>query len=346
MSLAIEIMNPIDYPGWDELLLSTKDYSFFHSSAWSRVLCESYNYKPLYFTIIDQNKLLLLIPLMEVRSLLTGRRGVSLPFSDICEPIISQDTPFEDAIKYIIEYGKGSKWNYIEFRGGNGFSNSVSSSSYFYEHTLNLKKNENQMLSLFRDTTKRNIQKAVSAGIEVKICNSLESIKGYYRLHCITRKRHGLPPQPFYFFRKVFENVIAKDSGLIILAFYKKKNIAGAVYFHLGEKALFKYGASDKNYQNLRPNNLVMWEAIKWYAQQGFKEFSFGRTEPENEGLRQFKSGWGTEERPVKYYRYDIAQDVYLNNCQKESTFYNRLFKKMPVSMLRIFGSLLYKHMA
>jgi len=50
---------------------------------------------------------------------------------------------------------------------------------------------------------------------------------------------------------------------MVVLASFDQENVAGAIYFHLGEKAVFKYGASDKKFQHLRANNLVMWEAIK-----------------------------------------------------------------------------------
>ena len=85
-NLHLQIINPLEYPGWDELLLGTDGYSLFHSSSWARVLHESYRYKPLYFTCIENGKLSALIPMMEVISFLTGRRGVSLPFTDCCQP--------------------------------------------------------------------------------------------------------------------------------------------------------------------------------------------------------------------------------------------------------------------
>src|SRR3990172_8371413 len=85
----LKVINPLDYPEWDKLLLSTRDYSFFHSSAWARVLHESYGYRPLYFTSIDNGILLSVIPIMEINSIFTGKRAVSLPFTDYCEPIIT-----------------------------------------------------------------------------------------------------------------------------------------------------------------------------------------------------------------------------------------------------------------
>ena len=63
--------------------------------------------------------------------------------------------------------------------------------------------------------------------------------------------------------------------GFIVLGSYRGAAIAANVYFHFGDQVIYKYGASDKTYQHLRANNLVMWEAIKWACDKGYKAFSF-----------------------------------------------------------------------
>ena len=117
------------------------------------------------------------------------------------------------------------------------------------------------------------------------IQNTLESVKEFYKLQCITRKIHGLPPQPLYFFKKIYEHIISQKKGFVALATHNNNVIAGAVFFQFGHKAIFKYGASNPRYLYLRPNNLVMWEAIKWHCQNGIKTFDFGRTELKHKGL-------------------------------------------------------------
>ena len=340
----LEILNPLEYPGWDELLLTHEDYSFFHTSAWARVLSESYKYKPLYFTSINNGKLSALIPVMEINSFLTGRRGVSLPFTDFCQPIVSDEAQFKETIRQIIEYGKMARWKYIEWRGGESYFQRTQPSLSYYGHALELVPNENELLSSFRESTKRNIKKALKQGVEVIISNSLQSMKDFHRLNCITRKHHGLPPQPLFFFKKVFEHVISRNLGFVALAYHSKRVIASAIYFIFGDKAIYKYGASDRNFQHLRPNNLVMWEAIKWSAQNGFKSFNLGRTEPENDGLLQFKRGWGTKQQNINYYKYDLANQAYSKNNYKVDVF-SGLFRKMPTPFLNVLGVLFYKHM-
>ncbi len=282
---------------------------------------------------------------MEVNSFLTGKRGVSLPFTDYCQPILSDKTDFQEIIDDLITYGKKAGWKYIEWRGGEAYFQDMTPSSFYYGHTLDLTDNEQDLLSSFRSSTKRNIKKAISEGVNVEICNSMESVRAFYRVNCITRKHHGLPPQPFLFFKKIFDHVISKGHGLLVLATYAKRVIAGAVYFHIGNKAIYKYGASDKKYQRLRPNNLVMWEAIKWFARKDLRTLSFGRTDPENEGLLQFKRGWGTMEHTIRYYKYDLAKKAFIEKDKTLKTSYG-LFKKMPSPLLKLAGSLLYRHVA
>ena len=360
--MLLEIIDPTQYPGWDELLLSTPGSSFFHSSAWARVLAESYGYKPFYFSEPGDGRFRILIPVMEVDSLLTGKRGVSLPFTDYCQPLMDEDLSFHDLFNQIVEFGRKRGWKYIEMRGGEKYLNpspstpvprppslatdpsSLVSFCTYLGHTLDLTVGEEKLFSGFRDSTRRNIKKAAAQGVKVSISNDLEGIREFYRLNRMTRKTHGLPPQPLSFFLKVYAYVIFKGLGFVALASHEGGNIAGAVFFHFGDRGVYKYGASNRKYQELRANNLVMWEGIRRIRQNGFKSLCFGRTEEDNQGLIQFKSGWGTKEQEIRYHRYDLEKGAFVSGSSKITGFHNEILKRMPVSILTPIGNLLYKH--
>lgn len=343
--MRLDIVNPADWPHWDELVLATDGYSFFHSADWAQVLCATYNYKPAYFTLHGEGKLQALIPFMEVKSFLTGRRGVSLTFTDYCEPLVENQEVFNILLTHIIDYAKKSAWKHIDFRGGQQFLPNMPVCANYLGHTLVLSENEQDLLSTFRDSTRRNIRKAIDEGVETKIYTSQQSVRDFYRLHCLTRKRHGLPPQPFHFFRNIYDCVISRNHGFVVLASYNKKIIAGAVYFHFGTKGLYKFGASDTAYQHLRANNLVMWEAIKWFANNGYSTFCFGRTDHSNEGLRQFKKGWGAVENNINYYRYNVGEGTFVTEGVGVKAQYSKYFGIMPNPMLKMIGNILYRHM-
>ncbi len=339
----VQLINPLNVENWNELLLSHPEYSFFHTSNWAKVLIETYNYSPQYLAAYNSDKSLSsLIAFMEIASFLTGRRGVSLPFSDYCEPICEDN--FTDLFDEVMEIGRKKKWKSIEFRGGDKFFHDIEPSSYYYHHKLDLTRGQEEIFAGFSSNNKRNIKKAQRENVKIDFLNTREATDKFYLLNCITRKKHGLPPQPYSFFINIYKYILAQDLGFIVLASHENRVIASAVYLHFGSKALYKFGASDTSFQLVRPNNLIMWEAIKYFIDKGFSEFSFGKTEPENTGLRQFKLGWGTKEDKIFTYKYNLAENKFIANPDQTSGIHTKIFSKLPIPLLKLVGALTYRH--
>ena len=139
---------------------------------------------------------------------------------------------------------------------------------------------------------------------------------------------------------------MSNNLGHIITARFSGNIIAASMYFHFGDRVVYKFGASDMAYQHLRANNLVMWSAIVHYAQRGYRLLDLGKTEVQNEGLRKYKLAWGAHERIINYHKYDLTKNEFVVAHTKEQGWYNHIFRKMPIPMLRMVGSILYKHAA
>ena len=339
-----QIINPTEIENWDDQVNELPGSSFFHGRAWAKVLAESYGYRPVYFTE-RKGSLAAVISMMEVSSFLTGKRAVSLPFTDYCEPLVPHTEVSKVLFEAIVQEGKKRQWKYIELRGGTDFLGDGPASAWFYRHTLDLSPGDAKLFKGLRDSTRRNIKKAEKEGVTVRFETTPEALREFYRLNCLTRREHGLPPQPWQFFEHLHEEILAKGMGSVALADYKGNTIAANVYLHANGEAIYKYGASDKAHQNLRANNVLMWESIKLYAGKGFKSLCFGRSEPENEGLRQFKTGWGADEQVINYYRYDMAANAFVPGKKTVSNRANQVFSRMPVPALKAIGGLLYRHM-
>lgn len=339
------LINPVEQENWNNLLLNTPGCSFFHTADWADVLKRSYNYQPFYFCKQMDDKMDCLLPVMEVASPLTGKRGACLPFTDFCEPLASNSNQFRELIRRAMELGRKHKWKYLEIRGGEKYLAEEKPSQVFWGHELDLSSGHRILFAGLRDSTRRNIKKAQKEKVKVHISSTLNAMKEFCRLNIMTRKEHGLPPQPYKFFHNLYDLVIARNMGFIVLASFDKRIIAANVYFHFADKVIYKYGASDKYYQRLRANNLLMWESIKWSCDNGFKSLCFGRTEPENEGLRQFKNGWSTREYIINYYKYDLQKDAFVEETDSIRPFLKKILGKLPLPVLKTMGKVLYRHM-
>ena len=335
--------NPLDISNWNELVLEHPGYSFFHTKEWAKVLSVTYDYKPIYFCILKDNRLVSAIPTMLVKSIFTGKRLVSLPYTDRCEPLINSSEDTDELKNDILKYCKENKINRIEFR--------ASARLFQYEppaHTdlyylLDLHRSEDEIFRSFSENTRRNIKKAIKNSVQVFKQNNEEGLRLFYSMLCKTRKRHGIPPQPFSFYKNFYRQIILKNAGDIRLAQSENKIIAGAIFMHIGKRAIFKYGASDTVFKNSGANHFIMWEAIKEYNRLGYEELDLGRTEKGNEGLKRYKLGFDTKEGLIHRDILDVKSKKPILTKIKASDF-NKAFSKLPVTVLRLIGKLTYKH--
>ena len=195
-SLQMRILDPVNDPGWDHVVALHRDAGCFHTSAWAKVLHQTYNHHPFYLQFSRRRRLAALIPLMEVRSPFTGRRGVCLPFSDACEPLIFDPEAVDLVRDRLVRFARERRWKHLEIRGGKFFQAAPSSVEKFYGHTLDLRRGAEELAARFASPVRRAIRKAERSGVKAVVARNRAAMNDFYRLHVQTRRRHGLPPQP------------------------------------------------------------------------------------------------------------------------------------------------------
>lgn len=343
--MAIRLIDPLSDPTWDAFVASHPDGSFFQTSAWARLLIDSYGFKPVYCAAFDADKIIAAIPFMEVRDLLRRKTGVSLPFSDHCQPLYDNEAAFNALFNFAVETAETNKWQSLIIYGNAPFKENIQNFSYYYRHLLRLAGDEKTLFGNFRKNTRRNIKRAIKENVEVSFETSFNAIEEFYRLNCLTRKRHGLPSQPMFFFKNIYNTIISQGHGLVALGRYNGNPIAASIFLHFGKKAFFKYGASDKRYNNTCANYLVMWEAIRRYRAHGYNTFCFGKTEVQHKGLLQFKTGWGAEQQVINTYRYNVRKRTFVRSSLKTAGVFKIVIRRLPMPVLKIISLLIYKYM-
>ena len=338
-------LDPLSDPRWDRLAASHPDCDIFHSSGWARVLCRTYRHRPFYLHFSKGSGTMALVPLMEVTSFLTGRRGVSLPFSDYCTPLLFNESVQSAVVSKLSQLAITRNWKFLEVRSTTKPSTTATPAATFYAHKIDLSPGTDHLFARFKSPVRRAIRKAVGSGVTVEITRSRESLSTFYELHVRTRRRHGSPPQPTKFFQNIYEELIQKKLGFVALAHSASQPIAAAVFFQRGEKALYKYAASDERYQELRGNDLVMWEGINFLVQGGARTLHLGRTAIENDGLRRFKAGWNATEETLHYFRFDVSRNSWLNTVDLPRTAHKQVFGRLPLKLNQLAGSMIYPHL-
>ena len=343
----LQSIDPLDEAGrWDELVRKHPQASIFHSSAWARVLWETYRFRPFFYAEAarEEKQAPAILALVEAESWVTGRRGVSAPFADECSILPSSNVSIPKAWDFALRVGEKRNWRTIEVRGVS--EESLGMSLEFYQHTLPLFGGAARVFEGFDSSVRRAIRKAERSGIITTIERTEEAMRTYYQLHCLTRKKHGLPPQPLRFFLEIWRQIVAPGLGFVTIARLGKNAVAGAVFFEFQRRALYKYGASDPAADCLRPSNHAMWSGISELCERGATELSFGRSSLHNSGLRQYKLGWGSQESRLRYTKWNFGTNRFVQETDRSTGWQNAFFRKCPKAAARMIGRFIYPHIA
>jgi hypothetical protein len=342
----VEIIDPLKRADWDSLVDGLPESTVFHGSGWARVLRETYGHNPIYFCRFDGARLVQALPFMDVSSRWTGRRGVSLPFTDACALLVAEDADCSGLYREAMRCGKEWQWKYMECRNCDPAWQGAIPSLEFYGHVIDLKPGVDLLFKGLEGSIRRGVRKAEAAGLTVEFATDRESIRTFYRLLCGTRRRHGLPPQPFRFFENIQRHILGMGRGFVVTTRLGNRPAGAGVFFYRGRGALYKFGASDFDMQQHRPNNLLMWAAMRRCAEQGISTLNLGRTSLSNEGLRRFKLGFGAVEEKMQYAKYDFASQQFVLAVDRVHGWFNRVFASMPLPVLRLAGAALYPRLS
>ncbi len=341
---SVALVDPLLDAAWERSLDAFPDATSFHSAAWLRVLAETYAFRPLGLLAMRGEAVVGCLPLVEAKTWLTPRRGISLPFTDECR-ILGDAAARTALVERALAESEARGWRYCEFRDPGAMAESTPARDEFFGHELRLEQDQAAVFARLDGAVRQAVRKAERGGLRIEFSSGAEAMRDYYALHCLTRQRHGTPPQPFAFFANLRRHVLAAGAGQVVSARHGDRVVASAVFLHRGRHAIYKFGASDEAFQSLRANNLVMWNAIAWYSERGYETFDFGRTDTANEGLRRYKRSWGAAERRVRYYRFD-RRTRRCTAARPGGGWAARIVRRLPRPVARLIGLALYRHAA
>jgi len=344
-------IQPLEDSRWSRFLERHPDSSVFHTTAWLSALQRTYDYQPIAFTTSApgtelQNGLVACY----VDSWLTGRRMVSLPFSDHCELLMDNPISRSAVLSSVQRELHARKLGYIELRPLAEFTSTgpLFQSNYeFLTHRIDLSPSLEALFhACHKDSTQRKIRRATREGLIYEEGRSEQLLDAFYELLLLTRRRHQIPPQP----KLWFQSLIATfgEDLKIRVALKDRTPVASILTLSHKRTLVYKYGCSDPQFNNLGGMHLLFWTSIEEAKRNGMEVFDLGRSETDNPGLITFKDRWGSTRSTLTYSRL-AASGKFKNHYRpsgpdSRSRLMKRIFSHLPNRLQYSVGNLLYKH--
>ncbi len=341
MNSRITFIDPSD-ERWMELVIGAPGASVFHHPAWMGVLAECYGYRPFVAAIVDAGGVVNAgLPMMEVSSPLTGRRWVSLPFTDHCAPLYRSAQALEALVSGLAALAEERDTPRMEMRS-NVLEAIGTPMGRYVLHTLCLTSNVEQVACRLHRTHRYSVAQAVKKGVRVVLGDRREDVAAFYELHVRTRRRHGVPVQPWLYFERLGE-MLEQGLGMVLRAHHDGECVAAAVLLRWQQTLIYKYAASNTAGQELCANHMIVDAAIRWGCEHGYRTLDMGRSEIESTGLREFKARWGAEETALTYSAL-AAQPSLSPGNGKLARALQIVIQSSPPWVCRTAGELLYRH--
>jgi hypothetical protein len=345
--MSIYQLDPIRDLRWPELLERDSRASVFHTRGWLEALRRSYGYDPVVLTpSAPHQELTNGIVFCRVNSWMTGRRIVSLPFSDHCEPIVNSPDEGSEILSFLREEVESQRLRYVEIRPLNPILEAATGScesGKFYFHRVSLRAGIDEIFrGLHKDSIRRKIQRADREGLVYEKGNDQVLLGKFYRLFVMTRRRHGLPPSPLHWFRNLL--ACLGEKAQIRIASRDGLPVAGIFTLTHKNTIVYKYGGSDMGSSNLGGTPFLFWRTMVEAKAEGLQELDLGRSDLDNEGLITFKERLGGVRSELVYRR--LSRKAMQPSCEGwQSRVAKRMFAYASDPVRIQVGNLLYRHL-
>jgi hypothetical protein len=343
--LSVYLIDPLQDERWNELLVRHRGASIFHTRGWLQALSRTYGFAPIVLSTSPPNQDLENgLVLCPVNSRLTGKRLVSVPFSDHCEPLVSTPEELAELKDCLVGWKNKNGWGYIEIRPVCQLDSQAASpfvkAKEFVLHRLKLDSAISEIFQGFhKDSVQRKIRRAEREELEYEEGRSDALLQKFYYLLLKTRRRQQSLPQPLDWFRNLIDTL--GDLLKIRIVSRGEVTFASILTIRCKNSLVYKYGCSDSRYNNLGGTHLLFWRAIQEAKTAGLQEFDFGRSDIGAPGLITFKDRWGAARQTLTYWNYPGAHSHFLPVVQ---SLVRPLLKVAPDLLLRLAGTLLYRH--
>lgn len=339
-------LDPLRDPRWRGLVERHPLASVFHTPGWLDALKRTYGYEPCALTTAPPGEELTDgLVFCRINSYLTGRRAVSLPFSDHCEPLATDPSSQQALIQALLDEQAARHWKYIEVRPRREFAGlpyGLGPGKSYCFHALDLTSGEKELFSAFhKDCTQRKIRRAEREKLEYREGRSPDLLDMFYRLFVMTRQRQRVLPQPFTWFQNLADCL--GPSLQVRVALYNGRPTASILTLRFKDQLVYKYGCSDAQSSSLGGTQWLFWKAIQEAKALGLRELDLGRTDWDKPGLITFKDRLGAKNARLTYWQFPVPTAGPESRSRWRRVAMSVL-QYLPSSIFAATGRVLYRH--
>ena len=343
MSIEVKTCRPEDAASWNNYVLKAHSGTIFHRFEWRNIIASAYGYDALQLMALQDNNIVGVLPLFDIRSPLLGRSLIATAFT-VGGGVLFESEDARDALFHEAEkLGRERRAKYVEIRSdaGGAATGWVSKTERYAGFEMSLIDDTDAALKAVPRKRRAELRKALAFQKNDQLSIRYNaSVDEFYELYAVSLRNHGTPVFPKKYIAALaaelcedLEFSIVESAGEAIVAL---------LTFYDGEYARPYFIGARENARRLRAQEFAYWMTMRRASERGCTKFDFGRSKIDS-GPYKFKKLWGCEPKTLSYqYRLlamDALPDVNPNNPKFE--LFSSAWKKLPMPIANFAGPFL-----
>lgn len=341
-SVAVVSDSAVSDVAWDSYASSRSDSSLYHLHGWKDVIERTFGHRTIYLAAREEDRVVGILPLTELKSRLFGRMMVSLPFFNyggICADNESvRDALFDAAVWATKEAGA----EFLEVREERDWKGHLPRKLSKVSMRLPLPASGEILWKELGAKLRNQVQKPRKEGLTSSVGRD-DLLNDFYQVFAHNMRDLGTPVYSSAFFRNILQRF--PDRSRIVVVYKDRVPLAAGFLVTFRDRVEIPWASSLREYNRLGPNMLLYWTCLEWACTNGFSVFDFGRSTV-GESTFRFKEQWGA--RPHQLYWYYWLRDggpiPQVNPSNPKYRAAIALWQRMPVGLTRVIGPRIVKY--
>jgi len=289
-----EALHSIKFPGLNRNL--------FSSPPWLNVLEKAYGVK-LYMKYIQAQGSVRSYVIYSVVNNFLEKKICICSYCDYCDALIGSPTDWQEFFASFRSEYPDYRIAIRNLRDRDVLQNpnfTLLSQEKF--HILDIRLDLETIWKKTHESFRSAVKQAQKSNVQVRK-GTWKDLKNFYALHLeLRRQKYHIFPQPFIFFKTIWQEYVEKEMGFLLCAFDSDDRlIAGTIYLECGNTLYYKVNTSALDALKLRPNNLLFWEGIKIAKEKKCEYIDMGSSGFHQKGLILFKDHTGASSMDINH---------------------------------------------
>ena len=327
---------------WDAYVQRAPQATFFHRSAWQRILRQVFGHQTHYLLARRGDVITGVLPLAHVKSLLFGNALTSLPFAVYGGAAADDEASAEALEAEAQRLAQQLGVQHLELRQLSRQHGDWPSQDLYVTFRKPIEAQEEANLLAIPRKQRAMVRKGIKNGLRSELDIGVDR---FFELYADNVHRHGTPALPKRYFQALRQEFGADCEVLNVLDEHGRC-VSSVLSFYFRDEVLPYYAGDAPAARDLAANDFKYWELMRLACARGLKTFDYGRSK-QGTGSFAFKKNWGFEPIPLHYeYRLYKRESVPQNNPSNAK--YRMLietWRRLPIGVANWLGPFVVRNL-